>query len=313
LILLRKLFRYIAMRKLLIILFILFAGNISAQELNCRVQVVSQQIQGVERRIFETLQTSIFEFMNNRKWTDDNFTTDERIECSIMINIQERISNDEYRATIAVQSRRPIFKSSYHTTMFNFSDPDFVFKYLEYQPLEFSLNNHASNLTSVLAYYAYLIIGNDYDSFSQNGGSPHFQKAQAIVANAQSTSGPEERGWKAHTSIRNRYWIMENMMNQVFQPIRDANYLIHRKAMDLMTENVDEPRDEVIKALEGLQKLHKIKPGSFNMQIFFNAKADEMVNIFIKAPGDKKQKAVTILSEIDPGNISKYQKILTGG
>jgi hypothetical protein len=299
------------MRKLLLIIFVVFTGQLSAQELNCRVQVVSQQIQGVEKRVFETLQTSIFEFMNNRKWTDDSFTIDERIECSIMINITKAISNDEFTATIAVQSRRPVYKSSYHTTMLNHIDADLQFRYLEFQPLEFSINNFNSNLTSALAFYAYLIIGIDYDSYALNGGTPHLNKAQTIVANAQGTNGPEEKGWKAHTSIRNRYWLIENMMNVTFQPLRDANYLIHRKGMDLLSEDIEEGRDEVFKAIEGLKAIHKIKPGSFNMQVFFNAKADEMVNVFIKAMPDKKQKSVQLLTEIDPGNIAKYQKILT--
>jgi hypothetical protein len=299
------------MRKLLFIFFVIISGKLSAQELNCRVQVISQQIQGVERRVFETLQTSIFEFMNNRKWTDDTFTIDERIECSIMINITKAISNDEFMATIAVQSRRPVYKSSYHTTMINHIDADLQFKYLEFQPLEFSINNFNSNLTSVLGFYAYYIIGMDYDSFSLNGGTPHYNKARTVVANAQGTAGPEEKGWKAHLSIRNRYWLIENMLNVTFQPLRDANYYIHRKGMDLLSEDIEEGREEVFKAIEGLKAIHKIKPGSFNMQVFFNAKADEMVNIFIKAMPDKKQKSLQILSELDPGNIAKYQKIMT--
>ncbi|MBA3901255.1 MAG: DUF4835 family protein [Bacteroidetes bacterium] len=302
------------MRKLLFIFFIIFAGlakQATAQELNCRVQVVSQQIQGVERRIFETLETSIFEFMNNRKWTDNTFSIDERIECSIMINITKAISNDEFTATIAIQSRRPIYKSSYHTTMLNHIDADLQFKYLEFQPLEFSLNNFNSNLTSVLAFYAYFIIGIDYDSFGLNGGTPHLNKAQTIVANAQSTAGAEEKGWKAHTSIRNRYWLIENMMNATFQPLRDANYIMHRKGMDIMTEDIENGQGEVFKAMEGLKTIHKIKPGSYNMQVFFNAKADEVVNIFTMAAPATKQKSVQLLSEIDPGNIAKYQKILT--
>jgi hypothetical protein len=298
------------MRKFLTLVLVLLSGAVSAQELNCKVQVLAQQIQGVERRVFETLQNSIFEFMNNRKWTDDNFTIDERIECSIMINVTEKISNDEFKATITIQSRRPIYKTSYHTTLFNHNDVAFQFRYMEFQPLEFSVNNHASNLTSILAFYAYIIIGLDYDSFSLNGGTPYFQKAQTVVANAQAISGPEENGWKAHQGIRNRYWFIENLLNLTFQPLRDANYIIHRKALDTMTENPETAREEVLKALEGLKNIHKIKPGSFNMQLFFNAKADEMVNIFQKAMPDKKQKVVTLLSELDAGNISRYQKIL---
>ncbi|MDQ3191823.1 MAG: DUF4835 family protein [Bacteroidota bacterium] len=299
------------MRNLIIVFFSIITTAVSAQELNCTVQVLSQQVQGTENRVFQTLETGIFEFMNNTKWTTDAFTMDERIECSIMINVTERVSNDEFKATISIQSRRPIYKTSYNSVMLNYSDNDFTFRYLEYQPLEFSINSFNSNLTSVLAYYAYIIIGLDYDSFSLQGGTPYFQKAQTIVANAQGTGGSEELGWKAHLSIKNRYWYVENMINLTFEPIRSANYIIHRKALDKMTENMEDSRKEVIDALETLKTVHKIKPTSYNMQVFFNAKADEMVNIFAKAMPSDKQKAVQILSEIDPGNLSKYQKILT--
>jgi hypothetical protein len=299
------------MRNLIIVFFSIITTAVSAQELNCTVQVLSQQVQGTENRVFQTLETGIFEFMNNTKWTSDAFTMDERIECSIMINVTDRISNDEFRATISIQSRRPVYKTSYNSVMLNYSDNDFTFRYLEYQPLEFSINAYNSNLTSVLAYYAYMIIGLDYDSYALQGGTPHFQKAQTVVANAQGTGGNEEAGWKAHLSIKNRYWYVENMTNLTFEPIRSANYIIHRKALDKMTENMEDARKEVIDALEALKTVHKIKPTSYNMQVFFNAKADEMVNIFSKAMPSDKQKAVQILSEIDPGNLNKYQKILT--
>ncbi|HET6244073.1 MAG: DUF4835 family protein [Bacteroidetes bacterium] len=299
------------MRKLIFVFLFLIATAVSSQELNCTVQVLSQQVQGTETRVFQTLETAIFEFMNNTKWTGDAFTMDERIECSIMINVTERISNDQFKATMSIQSRRPIFNTSYNSVMLNYNDNDFTFKYLEYQPLEFSLNAFNSNLTSVLAFYAYIIIGLDYDSFALQGGTPHFQKSQTIVANAQGTGGNEEAGWKAHLSIKNRYWYVENMINLTFEPIRSANYIIHRKALDKMSENMDEARLEVINALEGLKTVHKIKPTSYNMQMFFNAKSDEMVSIFTKAMPAEKQKAVQILSEIDPGNLTKYQKILT--
>ena len=299
------------MRKLLTIFFCTITTWVSAQEFNCTVQVLSQQVQGTDNRVFQTLETALFEFMNNTKWTSDAFTIDERIECSIMINVTKRVSNDEFEGTISVQSRRPVYNTSYPSVMFNHTDNDLTFRYLEYQPLEFSINAFNSNLTSVLAYYAYMIIGLDYDSFSLQGGSPYFQKAQTIVANAQSTAGSEEKGWKAHTSLKNRYWYVENMMNLTFEPIRTANYVIHRKGLDMMSQNIEEARGEVLKAIEGLKTIHKIKPTSFNMQIFFNAKADEIVNIFSKAMPAQKQKAVQILSEIDPGNITKYQKILS--
>jgi hypothetical protein len=297
------------MRYFLFLLF-LFSGGLIAQELNCKVQVLAPQVQGSERRVFETLQNAIFEFMNNTKWTDDAFTLDERVDCNIMINITKR-NNDDFDANISVQARRPVFNTSYNSILCNILDNDFSFRYLEYQPLEFSLNAFNSNLTSTLAFYAYMILGIDYDSFALEGGTPHFVKAQQIVANAQASGGMEEAGWKAHRSIRNRYWLIENLMHQTFFPIREATYVLHRKGLDNMTVNMDESREEILKVLEKLRSVHKLKPTSYNMQVFFNAKAEEMVSIFSKALPDKKQKAVQILSEIDPGNLGKYQKILS--
>jgi hypothetical protein len=294
-----------------IFLIFLIAGAVKAQELNCKVQVLAPQVQGSERRVFETLQNAIFEFMNSTKWTEDAFTLDERIDCNIMINITRR-NNDDFDANISVQARRPVYNTSYNSILCNIQDNDFSFRYMEYQPLEFSLNAYNSNLTSTLAFYAYFILGIDYDSFAMEGGSPHFLKAQQIVANAQTSAGMEEAGWKAHRSIKNRYWLIENMMHQTFAPIREATYVVHRKGLDNMTVNMEEAREEILKVLEKLRTVHKLKPTSYNMQVFFNAKADEMVSVFSKAMPDKKQKAVQVLSEVDPGNLGKYQKILSG-
>ncbi|MBL7883559.1 MAG: DUF4835 family protein, partial [Bacteroidia bacterium] len=202
-----------------LIVLVVFSLNTGvSQELNCKVQVLSQQIQGTEKRVFETLQTALFEFINNKKWTNDNFKLDERIECSILINVTERPSVDQFSATIQVQSRRPIFKSSYNSPLINFNDQDFQFKYLENQPLEFNDNMFTSNLTSVIAFYAYMILGLDYDSYSLNGGTPYLEKALQVVNNAQSTPEP---GWRAFESNKNRYWLINNMLDAPFVGIRE--------------------------------------------------------------------------------------------
>lgn len=290
------------------LIIFLFGTQLLAQELNCSVQVLSQQVQGTDKRVFETLRTSIFEFMNNTKWTSDAFKNDERIECSIMINISDRVSTDEFKAAIQIQSRRPIYKASYNSVLCNYNDNEFQFKYLEYQPLEFSETMSSSNLTSVLAYYAYMIIGMDYDSFSLNGGSKYFQKAQTVVNNAQNLP---EKGWKAYENTKNRYWLVENMIDPVFAPLRECVYQYHLKGLDAMVENKDIGREAIIKSIELLQKVHSSKPASFNMQVFFNAKADELVNIFSQAFPEEKSKIVNILNEIDAANTTKYQKILS--
>ena len=298
------------MRKYLytFLILLLFCQVSSGQELNCTVQVSGDQIQDIDKRVFETLETSIFEFLNNTKWTNDIYGSEERIECSILINVTKRISTDEFEATIQVQSHRPVYKTSYNSTLLNYNDVDFQFRYLEYQSLEFSLNTFTSNLTSVLAFYAYMIIGLDYDSFSLEGGTPYFQKAQIIVSNAQNA---REEGWKAYEGDKNRYWFVENLLTQTFKPLRESGYKYHRKGLDAMTEDIEAARTEIAATIESLKTIHKIKPSSHNMQVFFNAKSDEIVNIFSQAFPDKKQAVVQSLNEIDPGNSIKYQKIIS--
>jgi hypothetical protein len=278
-----------------------------AQELNCQVSVVSPQIQGTtEKQIFEQLQKSIFEFMNNTKWTKDNFTTAERIDCSILINVTQKAGTDDYRATIQIQSRRPVFKSSYFSPTFNYIDENFAFRYQQFQQLEFNLNTFSNNITSVLAYYAYIIIAHDYDSFSNLGGTEYFQKAQTIVSNAQSAA---ESGWKSFESNKNRYWIAENALQPVFQPIRECMYKYHRLGLDIMNEKPDEGRKEILKSTELLLGVYRNRPASFIMELFFDAKTDELVNIFSKGFPDEKAKIVETLTTVDPANSTKYFKI----
>ncbi|HQO87144.1 MAG TPA: DUF4835 family protein, partial [Bacteroidia bacterium] len=204
------------MKKIFGFIILMMSLNIvQAQELNCQVNVMAPQIQNVDKKVFETLQQSIFEFMNNTKWTSDKYLNQERIECSVTITINERVSNDEYKGSIQVTSRRPVFQTSYNSPTLNFNDDNFQFKYIEYQPLEFSENGSNPNLTAVLAFYANIILGVDYDSFSLYGGAPYFARAQTIVNNMQNA---REAGWRAFEGTKNRYWLSENMTNPVFKP-----------------------------------------------------------------------------------------------
>ena len=296
------------MRKLIVIIGLVFSfAGISAQELNCQVQVLSQQIPGSDKRVFEALQTAIYEFMNNRKWTSENFKLEERIDCSILINLTGRISTDEFVGTLQIQARRPVFKSSYNSVLLNYSDNDFQFKYIENLPLEYNDNSFSSNLTAVLGFYANLIIGMDYDSFALNGGTTYLQKALSIVNTAQDASEP---GWKAFESNKNRYWIINNMLDASFVPLRECMYNYHRKGLDVMVENKDAGRAVISESIENLKKVHAAKPLSFSLQLFFNAKSDEIINIFSGGFTDEKTKIVNVLNEIDPTNSNKYQRIL---
>ena len=296
------------MRRLLLI-FLLFTGVVRtsfSQELNCAVQVISDQIPGSDKRVFDAMKTKIYEFMNTRKWTNDNFKTQERISCSILINMTEKLASDEFKGTLQIQCSRPVFKTSYSTNLLNYNDNDITFKFQDSDPLDFVENTYTSNLASILAYYSYLMIGLDYDSFALNGGTPYFQKCLAVVNNAQ---GSGYSGWKAFDSGKNRYWIINNMLDASYTSIRECMYNYHRKGLDVMADNKEAGRAVILESLQNLKKVHQIKPLSFSLQIFFIAKADEIVNIFSGAFSDEKAKVVTLLNEIDPTNANKYAKI----
>ena len=286
---------------------VLNIASLQAQELNCQVSIVSTQVQGTtEKQIFDQLQKSIYDFMNNTKWTKDLYTSSERIDCSVLINVTTKTSADEYSGTIQVQSRRPIYKSSYSSPLVNYIDDKFSFKYQQFQQLEFNLNTFQNNLTSVLAFYAYVVIANDYDSFSNLGGTEYFKQAQLIVSNAQSAS---ELGWKSFETNKNRYWITENALQPVFQPIRECMYKYHRLGLDIMYEKPDEGRKEILKSTDLLVAVYKNRPATYIMELFFNAKADEIVNIFSKGLPDEKTKVVETLTTVDPANTTKWYKI----
>ena len=270
--------------KLIAIIFfcVLSIETLIAQELNCSVTVNSTQISGTDKKIYSSMQKSIFEFINSTKWTNDIFKTEERIECSMLINITERIG---VKATMQLQIRRPVYKSSYSTNLLNYMDNDFTFKYVEFQPIVFAENTYTDNLSSMLSFYAYMIIGIDYDSFTMNGGQPFFVKAQTVVNNAQSAT---DKGWKSFDGDKNKYWFCENMLNSNYKLIRQAMYKYHRTGLDLMSTKMEEGRTAISECLISLKTTYDVTPNSYLMQVFFNAKADEIVNIFTPAFPEQK-------------------------
>lgn len=289
------------------LIFSLFFFNSHAQELNCQVIINTSQIQGsANKQIFDQLQKSIFDFINNRKWSNDIFGLQEKINCTFQIIINKSLGSDEYSASIQVESARPTYKSAYSSTIFNFQDDDFQFKFQQFSQLEFNENTFQNNLTSVLAYYAYVVLANDYDSFSPLGGTQYWQKAQQIVNNAQSAN---ESGWVSSQSQRNRYWLVENTLQPVFKGLRDCMYEYNKNGLDIMFEKTDEGRAAILKSLDLLMPVYKSRPASFNMQLFFNAKADELVNIFKGASPEEKTKIMELLSTLDPSRTNKYSKI----
>ena len=306
-------FKYISVKKkLAIILFGVFilVNNINAQELRCNIQLVTQQIQGSNKQVFRTLQTAIYEFVNNRSWTQNMYDPNERIECNILINLTEE-SGDQYKGSIQVQSRRPVYNSTYSTTVFNFLDDNFDIRYVEFQPLEFDDNQHLSNLTSILAFYAYMIIGLDMDTFAPEGGTEYLQKAESIVLNAQNNAA--EAGWKAFGSSgnRNRYWLSQNINNIEYRPVRNYLYTYHRLGMDKMESNVNTARDQIEESLKMLQTVYRNQPDiyMFLLQVMFDAKSDEYVSVFKGAFPDQQRRVYIILKEINPSNIKIYEQI----
>jgi len=280
----------------------------SAQELRCNISISAQKIQGANKSVFETMQSDLYEFMNNRKWTDQKFAMDERIACNIFINLDEQISSDEFKGSIQVQLRRPVFNSSFETILLNIKDNDFQAKYVEFQTLEFNETSNKDNLTNILAYYAYIILGMDYDSFSPEGGTEFFQKALSIVNNSQNAP---EKGWKAFESDRNRYWLVENILNKTYSGFRSCIYQYHRLGLDLMSDKTPEGRAVIAESLKSIQKVFRSRPSLYILRVFFDAKADELVNIFSgNSFPDERNRVSTILNECDPSNGSKYEKIL---
>lgn len=287
-------------------LIIITCLNSFSQELRCNITVSSQRIQGANQNLFRTMQSDLYEFMNNRKWTDHIYSYDEKIRCNILIRLDEQLSADEFRGSIHVQLKRPVFNSSYESTILNIKDNDFHCRYVEFQPLEFNETSNRDNLTNILAFYAYVILGFDYDTFSPEGGTPFFEKAQAIVNNSQNA---REKGWKAFESERNRYWLMENIMNKSYADFRKCIYSYHRNGLDLMSEKAEEGRANIANSLRDIQKVFRRRPSIYILQMFFDAKADELANVFSKSFPDERNRVMTILNEVDPSNANKYEKI----
>jgi len=290
-----------------IIFFILMglgSAQLTAQDLNARVQILSPQVQSTNKRVFDVLQTAVRDFLNTRKWSPDNFQAQERIDCNLVINITEWDGGSNYKAEAQIQSNRPVYGTTYNSTILNFSDKDFSFSYTEGQPLDFSDQNYINNLSSLLAFYAYIITGLDYDTFSKLGGTALYAKAQSIVNNAQNAPFS---GWKAFENLKNRYWLVENLTNKTYNPVREALYNYHRLGLDVMYNNQSKGRKEILGVLPMLQKIDRQKQGSIINQMFFSAKADELVNLLSAADQKERSNAYNILSVSDPSNLTKYE------
>lgn len=297
-----KKIRYFIIFNLLTILA--FQGT--AQEFMCNVQVNSQQIEGTDKRVFENMQTAITEFINSRRWTNYDFKPEERLECSIVIAITDRPSTDRFKATLNIVASRPVFKTSYTTTLLNYADKKFEFNYVEFQPMEFQENTYNSNLTSVIAYYVYMMLAFDFDSFSLFGGTSYYGIAENIVNAAQTSP---EAGWKASEDPNNRYWLLENYTNNSYSDLRKFLYEYHRTGLDMMPDDATKGRENIFNSISYLKSVYDAKPGLFSLQLMVDAKRDEIVNVFSEGNPKEQEDVKELMKEIDPANSSIYSKI----
>lgn len=301
------------------IIFFLFALAVLqqsfGQELRAKVTVAAQQLgTQVNQNIFKTLEQQLGNLINNRAWTKDVFQQQERIQCTFFINIREAVDDNVYKGTLTVQAARPVFNSDYQSPIINFQDQDFTFKYIEYQPVEFNESRVAgsdalaANLTATIAYYVYIILGLDYDSFGLKEGATYFEQAQNIVTNAP--DGRDIGGWKPFDGTRNRYWLATNLNNPKLNIIHDIFYNYYRTGLDMMYEDERTARDNMIKVLNQLKDFSQENPNTMVMQFFMQGKSEEWVGVFKKADPVKKSTATEVLVKIDAANASKYRQEL---
>lgn len=285
----------------------LFTLNLFSQEFKVSISVSANQIQGTDKEIYNTIQTALNGFINDKQWTNFHYQDIEKIEGSITINVKERSSQEDFKGDLYIQLRRPVFNSTYTTTMLNTEEKDFTFKFNEGQNMDFDENNYTSNLLSTVAFYLNYFLALDGDSFSLNGGSRYFQTCQNIVTASQRSAN---KGWKRAESDNNKYWMMENYTNTTYSAIHSVWYKYHRLGLDMMYgDNQTEARNNIFLALKDLKSVVMEKSGLVCVQQFIDAKADEIVNIYKSAPANEQNDIITLMKEINPANTTKYEQI----
>ncbi len=299
----------LSMNRLIISFLIFLSVEGFAQELFCQVKVNARQIEGSEKVIFTEMEKAIFQLINGNKWTKDKYKAHERIECSMLITLEERLSANQFKGNIQVQASRPVFGTSYKSAIMNIRDQDFVINYNQFEPLQYNVGSYNGELVSIISFYIYMILGYNYDSFALEGGTPHFQQAQRIVNLAQSSP---ELGWKAFEDQNNRYWLIENALSARFKPLRKAYYQYHRMGFDVLEKDMVRGRRTIKQCLLDLRPIHNVNPSSYNMQVFFNAKHLEVISLFEEGLQQDKNELAELLITIDPGNSNKYEKLRRG-
>ncbi len=292
------------MRKL-IIAFLFFGTAVQAQELNCNVTINYDRVTNANPQIFATLQRSVTEFINKTRWSNQTFKESERVECSMLINISA-YSSDQFSASIQVQSSRPVFNTNFTSPVFNYNDKDFNFRYVEFEQLYFNPNTYESNLVSTLAFYSYIMLGLDADTFSPKGGTPYFEMAQNVAILAQQGGS---KGWNQADGNNNRYFLITDLMSNTFEPYRTALYEYHSTGLDQMADNLQQGKTNIKKSIQTLSEIYRSRPNAFLTRVFFDAKSDEIVNVFSGGPTIGITDLVENLNRISPLNASKWSNI----
>jgi hypothetical protein len=293
------------MRKILVLLAFLITTVTFSQELNCTVNVIAQQTGNENNVVFKTLEKQLMEFVNNTKWTEKSFGVQERINCSMVINVTA-YDNDRFSTSLQISSSRPIYNSSYSSPVYNYNDKEFNFRYLEFQNLVYNSIQFESNLISVLAFHVYMILGMDADSFALNGGDEYFKQAQTIANYSQQLNG---QGWKLEDGLQSRFALIDNLVSPTFEEMRSAMYTYHIEGLDVMNVSTKEGKTQIISTLSELQKVHSRRPNSFLMRVFFDAKSDEIMDIFSGGPSVNITEAMDILNRIAPMHSQKWRNI----
>lgn len=299
------------MRKQFILLSaaLLVCVSVLAQEINFTVKVNSQKATTIDPKVFATLENTIQEFLNSTKWTEDVFEPEERINCNLLLTISEERGPTSFKADLAVQSSRPVFGVEYETPVFNHLDKEVTFEYEQFQPLQFSKNLYQDNLSAVLAYYVYIIIGLDYDSFSLLGGEPHFKTAQEIINMIPQNEASANPGWRSVEGNRNRFWLVENLLSPRVRTFREGFYKYHRQGLDMMHKDANSGRAVIAQTVEDLGRVNQSYPNSMIVQVFNNTKNAEVVEIFKGGTIEEKNKVVEIMSRVDPTRANAYRSV----
>ncbi|MGC4039317.1 MAG: DUF4835 family protein [Flavobacterium sp.] len=293
------------MKKIASFLFLFIAGLANAQQLNCTIQVNSDKLASTNQQLFKNLKNSISDFVNKTDWTGEEYKPNEKIECSMVIILNSYDSN-QFGATIQVQSSRPIFNSSYSSPVFNFNDNDFIFRYVEFEQLQFNPNSFDSNLVSVLAYYSYMILGFDADTYSLKGGDKQYETAQQIMTVAQQGG---YKGWSQADGNQNRFHLVTDILSGTFDAYRETLYQYHREGLDTMNSDLKSAKEKVLGSIDNLSKIYTVRPNAFITRIFFDAKVDEIVSILSGGPKVSMSETIDKLNKMSPLNVTKWSSI----